>query len=210
VRAIKRSVPLLLAAILLVVGACLVVLALDVRSWQQSLGVGDARFEAIPSSGGLWKSPANLPGDPARALLGIGDAVAYRQALEGFYRNEVGIVKANGNDLSIARVTAQTELEDLAAHARTATERSGAANMLGVMSVTTTSIDHSTLLQILSTAAADFQQAIREDPANWAAKVNLELVLRLQRPGKSKFGADARGGFGSGGSEGQGVIGGGF
>ena len=58
--------------------------------------------------------------------------------------------------------------------------------------------------------ASDFQQAVEENPANWAAKVNLELVLRLKRPGKSKFGADARGGFGSGGSEGRGAMGGGF
>ena len=82
--------------------------------------------------------------------------------------------------------------------------------MLGVMTVTTTSTDAATLLQILTNAAQDFQQAVKADPANWAAKVNLELLFRLTHPGKSKFGADARGGFGSGGSEGIGVIGGGF
>jgi hypothetical protein len=210
VRIIKRSLPLVAAAILLGVGACLVLLAIDVRGWQQSLGHNDAQFQAEPSRNGLWQSPAILPGDPARALLGLGDAVAYRQALQGFWRNEVGVVKSNGNDLSLARVEAQTELEQLATSARTATERSSAANMLGVMTVTTSSSDSATLQQLLTRSAQVFQQAVAADPTNWDAKVNLELVLRLARPGKSKFGADARGGFGSGGSEGKGVIGGGF
>lgn len=207
---IKRSLPLVAAAILFAVGACLLLFALDVRGWEQSLGVGDAQFQSRPTANGLWQSPAILPGDPARALLGLDDAVSYRQALQGFYRNEVGFVKSTGNDLSVARVAAQTELEQLAAHAKTATERSSAANMLGVMTVTTTSTDTATLLQILSRAAEDFQRAVEKDPADWPAKVNLELVLRLARPGKSKFGADARGGFGFGGSEGQDAVGGGF
>jgi hypothetical protein len=210
VRILRRSLPLVAATILLGVATVLVLLAVDVRGWQQTLGRGDAEFLARPSSRMFWQSPAVLPGDPVRSLLGLDDALAYRQSLQGFWLNEVGVVKSRGNDLSAARVGTQTELERLAASARTAAERSSAANLLGVMTITTTSTDTATLMQILANSEGDFQEAIALDSTNWAAKVNLELVLRLQHPGKSKFGADARGGFGFGGSEGAGVAGGGF
>lgn len=209
-RILRRSLPLVAGAILLGVATVLVLLAVDARGWQHTLARDDARFLARPSSKKFWQSPAVLPGDPARLLLGLGDALTYRQALQGFWGNEVGKVKSSGNDLSVARIAAQTKLEQLSTSAKTAAERSNAANMLGIMTVTTTSSDTATIVQLLANSARDFQQAIALDPTNWAPKVNLELVLRLLHPTKSKFGADAHGGFGSGGSEGNGVVGGGF
>jgi hypothetical protein len=62
----------------------------------------------------------------------------------------------------------------------------------------------------ISTARAYFQQAVIEDPTNYNAKINLELLLRVAHPGKSKLDQDARGGFGFGGSNGVGVVGGGL
>lgn len=209
-RILKRSLPLIAAAILLGVATVLVLFAFDVRGWQQALGSGDAHFLARPSNKPFWKSSSILPGDPVRPLLDLGDALTYREALQGFWVNEVGTVKSKGEDLSAARVAAQTELERLAESGRTAEERSSAANLLGVMTITTTATDAATLSQLLINAAQDFQQAVALDSTDWPAKVNLELLLLLTRPQKSKFGADARGGFGSGGSVGQGVIGGGF
>jgi hypothetical protein len=211
-KVIRQALPPLVAAILLCVATVLILLALDVRSWQRTLGRDDARFEARPSETKLWQSPGLLPGDPAGALLGVGDPVAYRTALQGFWASAVGIEKARAStpDLSAARVATQAQLQSLATYAKTAAERSSAANQLGVMTITTTAIDHATLLQILDRAAAYFQTAIKDDPTNWPAKANLELVLRVTRPGKSRFNADAQGGFGSGGSYGTSPVGGGF
>ena len=70
--------------------------------------------------------------------------------------------------------------------------------------------DNATQVQTLLRATAYFQQAVAADPAYYAAKVNLELALRLEHPAKTRFGKDARGGFGTGGSHGAGVVGGGF
>ncbi len=209
-RAIRRSLPLVGAVLLLGLATVLTLLAVDVHAWQATFARDDARFRAHPSLGTLWQSPATLPWDPAHALLGLGDAVAYRQAAQAFWLNEFGVVRANGNDLSVQRVAAQTELLSLSTGAATAAERSNAANLLGVMTITTSATTGATLAQVLSRSVSYFQQAIAENPANWPAKVNLELALRLQRPGKSHFGADARGGFGFGGSEGAGPLGGGF
>jgi hypothetical protein len=62
----------------------------------------------------------------------------------------------------------------------------------------------------IATAIGYFQQAVIADPSNYYAKLNLELLLRVAHPGKSKLDQDARGGFGFGGSNGVGVKGGGF
>ena len=209
-RSLRRSLPLVAALVLLGLATVLALLAVDVRAWQSTLPRDDVRFRTRPAQTMLWRSPASLPGDPARALLGLGDALAYRVVLQRFWLNEVGVLRSKGNDLSVARVDAQEELLALSTGARTATERSNAANLLGIMAITTTATDSASLEQILERSASDFEVAIAKNPSNWDAKVNLEIVLRLKRPGKARFGADARGGFGFGGSEGRGVIGGGF
>ena len=60
------------------------------------------------------------------------------------------------------------------------------------------------MTQILTRAAQYFQLAIAIDPDNFDAKQNLELVLRVQEPGKGKIGRDARAGYGFG--RGRGAI----
>jgi uncharacterized membrane-anchored protein len=112
--------------------------------------------------------------------------------------------------VSETRVSAENELQAVADGANTGAERSRAANLLGVMTITTPSADSATQVQTLLRATAYFQQAVEADPTNYAAKVNLELVLRLQRPAKTRFGADAKTGLGTGGSHGAGVVGGGY
>jgi hypothetical protein len=211
VKQIKRFAPLFAAVVLVGLAIVLGLLAVDVHAWQHRLSRDDVRFQVDPAHPGLWRSPALLPGDPADAILGLGDALTFRQAMQDFWFNEIGVVKVKGqDDLSAVRIATQTQLQRLSTGAATAAERSVAANLLGVMTITTTATDKATLAQILSNATTDFQLAVAENPASWAAKVNLELVLRLKRPGKSHFGTDAHGGFGFGGSEGASPIGGGF
>ena len=209
-RRLRRYLPLVAALVLLGLATVFALVAVDARAWQSTFARDDVRFGAHPSHSQLWSSPAILPGDPVQAILGLGDALSNRQALQSFWLNVIGIQRAKGTDLTAARLAAQTQLQQLANTASTAAERSAAANLLGVMTITTSASDKATLAQIFARATSYFQLAVAEDPANWAAKVNLELVFRLKRPGKSHFGADARGGFGQGGSEGAGPVGGGF
>lgn len=209
-RRLRRFLPLVASVVLLGLATALVLLALDVRGWQRVLANDDIRFRVTPARPLLWRSPAYLPGDPASAILGLGDAVDFRRALQSFWHNEVGVVRSRGHDLSVARLATQTRLQALATGARTAVERSDAADLLGVITITTTATDKATLEDILNRSEQYFRLAIADNPENWGAKVNLEMVLRLKRPGKSHFGKDARGGFGFGGSEGKGIVGGGF
>ena len=96
--------------------------------------------------------------------------------------------------------------------APTAAERSAAANLLGVLVVTTPAVgnDQSAIKQLIKRATGYFQQAITLDPANRAAKQNLELALRIAKPGKGRLGQDARSGYGFGRGESVVVTGSGY
>jgi hypothetical protein len=207
---LRRATPLLVVLLLLGLAAVFALLAADVRAWQGTVRRDDVRFNATHPVQGLWGSPATLPGDPAYHLLGLGDAISYRRALQNFWFSFVGVSHASTQDVTETRVTTENQLQTLIDSASTAAERSRAANLLGVMTITTPTADSATQVQTLIRASAYFRQAIAADPTNYTAKANLELLLRLVRPSKTKFGQDARGGFGPGGSHGAGVLGGGF
>jgi hypothetical protein len=207
---LRRVRPLVAALLLLAVAAVFALLAVDVRAWQATLRRDDVRFTALHSGQSLWRSPAILPGDPAEHLVGLGSALAYRRALQLFLITQVGVAHISSGSVSETRVSTENDLQTVADSANTGAERSRAANLLGVMTITTPSADSATQVQTLERAVAYFQQAVEADPANYQAKANLELVLRLERPAKTRFGRDARGGFGTGGSHGAGVVGGGY
>lgn len=207
---LRRFGPLVAALVLLVVAAAFAVLAVDARAWQSTLRRDDVRFTNRHSEQGLWRSPALLPADPAEHLVGLGSALAYRHALQLFWLTQFGGAHSALEGVSETRVSTENDLQAVVDSANTGAARSRAANLLGVMTITTPSADSATQVQTLERAAAYFKQAVEQDPGNYAAKVNLELVLRLQRPSKTRFGSDAKTGLGTGGSHGAGVLGGGY
>jgi len=207
---LRRALPLVVAVVLLGLAAILALFAADVRAWQGTLTRDDIRFRAERSHVGFWRSPAILPGDPARSLLGLDDALAYRRVLQLFWLSNVGASTAGQADLAQLQVVAEEQLQTLADTAATPEERSNAANLLGVMAVTTSAADSPTQKATVARAKRYFKLAVVEDPANYAAKLNLELALRLEKPTRSKLDQDARGGFGYGGANGVGVVGGGL
>ena len=204
---LRRLAPLVGAFLLLALAACFALLAVDVHAWQTTLRRNDVSFAVFHKEPDLWRSPALLPGDPAEHLLGLGSALAYRHALQLFWISQVGGSHASRITLTPTRVTAGNELQALADHAKTAAQRSRAANLLGVMTITAPNASKD---QTFHLAEAYFQQAITEDPTDYAAKANLELLLRLERPIKTQAGSHAQGGTGSGGASGAGAFGGGY
>lgn len=179
--------------------AVLVLLAVDVHTWQTTLTRDDLRFRAMHSHRSLWRPQTTLPGDPARQLLGLGDAISYRRAVQLFWFSRVGSDPETRQDLPTTRAQAQQDLQSIVDSARTSGERSSAANLLGIIVVTSPLVtDPQAQTQTLKHAAEFFQQAITIDPANYDAKQNLQLVLLLKKPGHSRIGRDARGGYGFG------------
>jgi hypothetical protein len=199
---------------LLCAGIAIVValLAADVSTWRTTISRDDLRFRALPAHTHLWQPPTVLPGDPASLLIGTGSTIAYRHALQYFWFSRIGSNPDVRQDAPTLRATAQSKLLSLIASAPNARERSTAANLLGVLVVTTPTVGSEAggTTQVLTRAAQFFQQAIALNAANTDAKENLELVLRLQSPGGGRFGHDARSGYGFGRGRGATTSGGGY
>jgi len=200
------------ALVCLVLGVLLLLLALDVRTWQTTVRRDDMRFRVLLDHRGLWRPSPVLPGDPAGKLLGTSDTVAMRRAEQLFWFSRIGRSSESQQDLPTLRAEAQRTLASEVATASTAAEQSQAANLLGVLVVTSpvTSNDPKTLTSIVKRAIGYFQRASALDPANVDAQQNLELALRLRRPGGGRFGKDARSGYGFGRGHGTGLIGSGY
>jgi hypothetical protein len=194
------------------VAVVLVLLATDVHAWQTTVSRDDVRFRALPAHRDLWRPPTVLPGDPASKLIGTGSTMDWRRALQYFWYARIGSNPEKRQDTPALRAAAQERVQALVESAPSARQRSKAANLLGVLVVTTPAVgqDQDAVTQILTRAAQYFQLAIAIDPANTNAKQNLELVLRLQRPGKGKLGRDARSGYGFGRGRGAGSLGTGY
>jgi hypothetical protein len=210
VRRLRRHRAAVLSLVCVAAGAALLMLALDARAWRTRVAQDDLRFRALPGHSGLWKPPTTLPGDPAGGLLGTDDTTAYRRALQLFWYSRIGSSPEASHDLPTLRAETQQRLQDLIEQGLSARERSFAANLLGVLVVTTPTPGNSQIGQILKRAAGYFQQAIRIDGGNDEAKMNLELVLRVTKPGQGRFGQDAKVGYGFGRGRGATPAGGGY
>jgi hypothetical protein len=212
VRRLRRHWAAFAALLCTGVAIVLALLALDLHTWQRTVARDDLRFRALPTHRQLWRPATLLPGDPASALIGTGSTVTYRRALQYFWYSRIGSNPEVRQDTPALRADAQQRLQGLISSAPNVHARSTAANLLGVLVATTPTIgnDKDAIAQLLTRAVGYFQQAIAIDAGNLDAKQNLELVLRLQRPGKGKLGRDARSGYGFGRGHGAGIEGSGY
>ena len=115
---IRRALPLIVAVVLLGLAAVCALFAADVRAWQGTLTQGDLRFRGQRSHVGLWRSPAVLPADPARFVLGLDDALSYRRALQLYWFSTVGSSTGGQADLAGTRAAAETQREWICASSR--------------------------------------------------------------------------------------------
>lgn len=205
-RHLRRHRLLIAAIVCAGVAVALALFASDVTTWRSTIARDDLRFRALPTHTDLWRPSTMLPGDPAGAIIGTGSTIDYRRAIQYFWFSQIGSNPEQRMDTPTLRAATQDALLTELAHAPTAAERSVAANLLGVLVVTTPAPnrDSDVIMQILKRSADYFQQSIALDPSDADAKQNLELVLRIVRPGKGRLGQDARAGFGFG--RGQGAV----
>ena len=112
---LRRARPLLAALLLLGLAA---VFALS-RGLTSAPGSGGycpttSAFTAFHSVAGLWRSPAIPPGDLPDHLLGLGDPLAYRHALQLFLVSQVGVGRRSAGSISVTRVTTENDLQGIA------------------------------------------------------------------------------------------------
>jgi hypothetical protein len=206
IRRLRRHRFLVFALACAALAIVLALLAADVSAWQTTVARDDLKFRAQPTHRSLWDPSTSLPGDPASALVGTSSTIKWRRALQYFWYSRIGSNPEIRMDTPTLRAATQDKLLAEISSAPTAAERSAAANLLGVLVVTTPAVgnDQAVISQLLKRSAGYFQQAIELDPNDTAAKQNLELVLRITRPGKGHLGQDARSGYGFG--KGQGAV----
>jgi hypothetical protein len=187
-----------LAVVLAVACVFAALLAADVHGWRSALTRGDVLYAATPSRA-TWQADTRA-GGVAQSLLGIGDDLRLRRALQ-LYVNQAKLQLRldNAVDVEGARAHAQDALEPLARDRKTSSQ---ALTLLGVLAFKATASGGSQ--SQVDTALADFADAVRADPSNEDAAFDLELVLRLVTAHGTRVEPGQGGGFGRSGRRGAG------
>ena len=193
-RAALRFAPALALVVLAVLVA---LLAADVRGWQRTFASDDPRPDAT------WAAHPRLPGRLAERLLGLGDDLQARRALRLFEQN-VAVQGRLDNALQVtaARARAETALAAVA-HGQGA-RAAQAGTLLGILAFGDLARGGGSDSSQAETAIADFENAVRADPADEAAAFDLELVLRSLAASGVRTGSTGAGGAGSTGHHGAG------
>jgi hypothetical protein len=162
----------------LVLAVFLILLAADVLRWSNALQASDVRYRANASAAGLWQIDALVPGDPGRSLLGIDDDLALRKAVRSLELSSLGSRAQFKPQLIVQRADAEARLQTLASGGGDRTQRSRAAELLGVLQLASPTGNPQQRSAFLLKAVANLQKAIQLDPSNDEAKYNLEVALR--------------------------------
>jgi hypothetical protein len=165
---------------------------------------GDVSYAVVPG-GAHWSASTILPFDPALHILGLSEELRLRRAARSF----VAVAAAgngvdNGYSESQARGALEGVLTDIARTSNRA-QASAAENMLGILAFADSQQRGPNAAAPVERSVADFQASAQLDPANEAAKYNLELLLheliaKGERPGaNASNGGPARGHRGAAG-----------
>lgn len=190
-----RYLPVVAIASGFVLGAALLVLALDVARAERTIRGDDARFLAQPRASTYWDDAGVLPLGVGSWLAGTTDDVALRRAVQLFWRGRPGEGLTSSAARLAERARAQAVLAD--AEAQGGVGASQIANLLGVLALLTPP-DQAERPQVVRAAGTAFRRAIVLDDRNDDAKFNLESILRLIGDERDR----GRGGGGSSGQEG--------
>jgi hypothetical protein len=189
----------------LVAGVLLCLVGLDVASWSRSMRTGDVTYRATPESV-LWSPDTVLPARLTRSLLGLGDDLAYRHALQAFRLAHIGSPVVSDPSLIVRRNDASVLLTRVVQSSTDSRRRSTAANLLGAIDYSDAVADYADRARLILDAVGRFQQAIAFDPTNDDAKYNLELTLALGRAqGLNESGGGTNPAPGGKGSKGAGA-----
>lgn len=161
------------AAVALVLAAVLALLAADVRTWHDTMRADDLRFQLSASSEADWDTSTLLPSGVARSVLDVDDDRELRRGIAAFRAAD----RARGFARPRVRGAAEAALADVAASNDEPAHASQAFDLLGILAFSdSTSGRRATPVE---RSLAAFDNAVRRDPGNTAAKYNLELLLRL-------------------------------
>jgi hypothetical protein len=159
----------------------LFLLALDVARWRDALPADDVRYRAAAESEDLWQPGMRVPGGAGGFVLGVADDVELRRAIRALRLARLEDPTVSDPDLALRRNEAQARLEAIAGGDGPDRRRSQAAGLLGVLGLSRLSSETQDRTALLESTIANLQYALTLDPANEAAKFNLELALQRGR-----------------------------
>jgi hypothetical protein len=181
-----RALAVLGAGIALALAGGLVLLADDARSWGDGIRDDDVLFQMAPGRA-QWSPNQRAPFGLARHALGVDDDVRFRRAVRLFQLSQLRTTSFEaGQNLEVMKVRAQMALTQLERKAASARDRARAANLLGLLAFQDARNDPLNVTTLLRRSTDQFRRAIAFDPTGEEAKVNLEILLRLSRPGAEK------------------------
>jgi hypothetical protein len=194
----ERVIRVVAATLLLAGAVCAFLLARDVRATSAALRNGDGVYATKPSRAS-WTSSTSF-GGAAASLLGTGDDVAFRRALQQYVAaSKLHLRLDNAVDVEGARGRAQDALAR-AGRSRDPRRASQALTLLGIL--TFRSAAAGAAQSQVDAAVADFTDATHIDPGNIDAAFDLELLLRLTAARGSRVQPGQSGGFGRTGHRG--------
>jgi len=206
----SNRVPLALACAALLLALLLALSAREIRLWDESMTVGDRRFQLSPGPPGLWEPDARrIGGGVAPALIGFGDDLRLREAAQLFRRSRPRAGTARTPQMFSVATSAQVDFAAIQDSDAPARVRSIAANELGALAFAELESDPAQAREHAGRATRKFVEAISLDPENAAARHNLELILTLRQEGRGAF-AFEEGGEGSTAGAGSNQGGSGF
>ncbi len=194
-----RASRVIAAVLALVLATVLALLAADVRTWRDTMRADDVRFQLSGSSEADWNTSTLLPIGVSRAVLDVDDDRALRRGVAAFRAAD----RARGFARPRVRGAAEAALADVAAGNGEPAQASQAFDLLGILAFSdSTSGRRATPVE---RSLAAFENAVRRDPDNTAAKYNLELLLRLLEAEGERRGPNTAPGPRGGGRRGAGT-----
>jgi hypothetical protein len=180
------------AVVALLAAALFVAVALDAHAWGTRLPADDLRFRHDALSEDLWTPEQRTPLHLTQHLLGVGNDLAYRRALQAF-RAGRPLEPLTSTAMAARRIRAQIALQDYIEHARDPRRRAQASNLVGVLAFAAATQDVAQRITFLNNAIASFRTAIELEPTNDDALFNLEYALgQLKEAAEQQAGPNQR------------------
>jgi hypothetical protein len=181
----RRRAVQITAVLCVPLAVALVVLAVDVLLVPRAVSADDTRFEGAPlRQRDPWDDVGFLPGDVSARLLDIEDDLDYRRTIWLYSSTDPRRVEITSPEQEALRGQVVIELTLRSRDEPDPERRSQLLNLHGALTMGRFSSDPRERDANLVSAVDSFRTAIRLDPDNDDAKMNLEFALRAAAPGQ--------------------------
>jgi hypothetical protein len=181
----RRRALQIAAVVSVPVAIALALLAVDVLLVPGDVKADDTRFEGAPlRQRSAWEDVGFLPEEVGARVLDVEDDLDYRRTILLYARTDPRRVEITSPEQEALRGQVVVELTLRSRDEPDPERRSQLLNLHGALTMGRYSSDPRERDANLISAVDSFRTAIRLDPENDDAKINLEFALRAATPGQ--------------------------